>query len=159
MRSRFGQAAFEYLVTYGWAILAAIIAVGALSYFGFISPSNLLPNRCNFGKQLECVDYQITDAGVVKLTLRNNFGKPIVITDVNMVEDSNGITGTHPFDPLDYITLPSGFSNETIVNLDPKYYKTEGQKQTLNLIVNFTRSDVAGAPHAVTGYVFVTVAH
>lgn len=34
-----GQAALEFLVTYGWAILAAIIAIGVLAYFGVFSPS------------------------------------------------------------------------------------------------------------------------
>jgi hypothetical protein len=158
MHSRAGQAAFEYLVTYGWAILAAIMAIGALSYFGFVSPSNLLSNRCNFGKQMECTDYQILDDGTVKLTLRNNFGKPIAILDVNMAEDAAGVTGVHPFNVP--VTISSGFTNETIFNLDAKYAKPEGQKQSLNLIINFTRTDIANAPsHIVVGYVFTGVAH
>ncbi len=35
---RKGQAAMEFLMTYGWAILAAIIAIGVLAYFGVFSP-------------------------------------------------------------------------------------------------------------------------
>lgn len=37
-----GQAAMEFLMTYGWAILAAIIAIGVLAYFGVFSPSRLV---------------------------------------------------------------------------------------------------------------------
>ncbi len=37
-----GQAAMEFLMTYGWAILAAIIAIGVLSYFGIFSPGNFI---------------------------------------------------------------------------------------------------------------------
>lgn len=154
--SRKGQAALEYLVTYGWAILAAIIAIGALSYFGFISPSNLLPNRCNFGEQLECVEFQIVDDGTVNIMFRNNFGKPITILDVNMVEDSNGITGIHPF--ITPINIASGGLNESSVTLDSKYRRAAGEKHSINLVVNFTRSDIPSSPsHVVTGYVFVTV--
>ncbi len=37
------QAAMEFLMTYGWAILAAIIAIGVLAYMGVFSPLN--PNN------------------------------------------------------------------------------------------------------------------
>jgi uncharacterized protein (UPF0333 family) len=36
-----GQAAMEFLMTYGWAILAAIIAIGVLAYFGVFNPTRL----------------------------------------------------------------------------------------------------------------------
>jgi len=36
-----GQAAMEFLMTYGWAILAAIIAIGVLAYFGVFNPARL----------------------------------------------------------------------------------------------------------------------
>ena len=45
------QAALEFLTTYGWAFLIILIMIGALSYFGILSPSKLLPNRCNFGRK------------------------------------------------------------------------------------------------------------
>jgi len=38
-----GQAAMEFLMTYGWAILAAIVAIGVLAYFGVFS------NNSNIG--------------------------------------------------------------------------------------------------------------
>ena len=163
MSSKKSQAAFEYMVTYGWAILAAIIAIGALSYFGFISPSNLLPNKCNFGRQLECTEYEIiapsNNKGLtepeVHIMFRNNFGKPIVITDVNMVEDGSGVTGNHPLTKS--IDLPSGATVEVPFFLDQNYRKGAGEKQGINLVITFTRADVAGPEHTVTGYVYTTV--
>ena len=53
------QAAIEFLATYGWAFLVILISIGALSYFGVLSPSKLLPDRCNFGSEFGCVDYAI----------------------------------------------------------------------------------------------------
>ncbi len=35
----------EFLMTYGWAILVMLIAIGALAYFGVISPEKLLPKE------------------------------------------------------------------------------------------------------------------
>jgi uncharacterized protein (UPF0333 family) len=41
---RKGQAAMEFLMTYGWAILAALIAIGVLVAFGVFSATNLSPD-------------------------------------------------------------------------------------------------------------------
>lgn len=38
-----GQAAMEFLMTYGWAILVVLIAIGALAYFGVLSPERFKP--------------------------------------------------------------------------------------------------------------------
>jgi hypothetical protein len=147
------QAAFEYLSTYGWAILAALIVVGALAYFGFLNPNNLLPNKCDFGKQMECVDYRIRSDGAVNLTFRNNFGKAIEITDINW---ENTVTGSHPFSSA--IPIQSGETKEVSIILDTPYRTPAGEKQELNLVITFQRAGVPSpAQHNVTGTVFVTV--
>lgn len=51
-----GQAAMEFLMTYGWAILVVLAAIGALAYFGVLSPDNLLPERTSFQAPLPNVD-------------------------------------------------------------------------------------------------------
>ena len=37
----------EFLMTYGWAILVLMVAIGALAYFGVLNPSNLLTDEQN----------------------------------------------------------------------------------------------------------------
>ena len=74
------QIAFEFLSTYGWAFLVILIMISAMSYFGVLRPSKLFPDRCSFGLELKCEDFQISWAGAwVKLRLKNNLGKPIAI--------------------------------------------------------------------------------
>ena len=34
----------EFLMTYGWAILVVLAAIGALAYFGILSPQRFLPS-------------------------------------------------------------------------------------------------------------------
>lgn len=51
-----GQAAMEFLMTYGWAILVVLAAIGALAYFGVLSPDNLLPERTSFQAPIPNVD-------------------------------------------------------------------------------------------------------
>ncbi len=148
VRQRKAQAALEYLTTYGWAILAAIIALGALAYFGFLNPSNLLPNRCDFGKQLECIDYKITTiAGnsQVSLILRNNFGKPINITGVGGDE----IVGSSAF-----LFLDIGDKNELNISLSQQV--PVGEKKEINPVIIFNRVGATNS-HNLTGTVFVTV--
>jgi len=38
-RNKKGQAAMEFLMTYGWALLVVLIAIGALAFFGVLNPS------------------------------------------------------------------------------------------------------------------------
>lgn len=52
------QSALEFLMTYGWAFLVILIMIGALAYFGVLNPQKFLPDRCNFGTQINCdTDY------------------------------------------------------------------------------------------------------
>jgi hypothetical protein len=150
VKQRKSQAALEYLTTYGWAILAAIVATGALVYFGFLNPSNLLPNRCDFGKQLECVDYKINTTGSssqVSLMLRNNFGKPIEITKV----DGDEIAGSATVLPL---SIDIGDTSELVINLDQP--APVGDKKEVSPAITFRRTG-PNPLHNITGTVFVTV--
>jgi hypothetical protein len=64
-----GQAAMEFLMTYGWAILAAIIAIGALAWFGVFRPS--VPETCTISAPFSCgedTSVTVTDS-VLRLRL------------------------------------------------------------------------------------------
>ena len=83
-KSSKGQAAFEFLTTYGWAFLVILIMVGTLAYFGILNPSNILPNRCNMGAEFQCLDHQIAagltpNTGTLRLRLKNNAGESVNI--------------------------------------------------------------------------------
>ena len=151
VKQRKAQAAFEYLTTYGWAVLTALVAIGALAYFGFLNPNNLLPNRCDFGKQLECVEYRIRDEGAlgyVDLQIRNNFGKDINITEVAGEE----IVGGNVPPPL---SIRAGDTEELILNLNIPF--PAGEKKEVSAIIVFMRNQAGATEHNISGTVFVTV--
>ena len=148
MRNKKGQAAFEYLTTYGWAILMALIAIGALAYFGFLNPSNLLPNKCDFGSQLECVEFRIVNDGNIGLILRNNFGKSIELTKVEVIEETI-LNNNLP------LTIDVGQKQELTFQLNNNPGK--GDKKDLIVVITFSRSGGIYPSHNVTGTVFVTV--
>jgi hypothetical protein len=67
------QAAMEFLMTYGWAILVVLVAIGALAYFGVLSPSKFLPQSCTIGSGISCNDFKVS-TDQVQLVMRNGFG-------------------------------------------------------------------------------------
>ena len=87
------QAALEFLTTYGWAFLVILIMIGALAYFGILSPGKVLPSRCNFGAEFTCVDYQISATGnTFRLRLKNSVGQPINIDAAKITLNSESTT-------------------------------------------------------------------
>ncbi len=79
---RKGQAAMEFLMTYGWAILVVLAAIGALAYFGVLDTASLLPERCAFPSGMDCVGKAsvAADSNTVSVVLTNNNGASINIT-------------------------------------------------------------------------------
>jgi len=84
------QAALEFLTTYAWAFLVILIMVGALAYFGILSPSQLLPDRCNFGSEISCDKNRMVvnneNPSTLTMRLANSFGTPVVITRTNSTD-------------------------------------------------------------------------
>lgn len=74
-----GQAALEFLMTYGWAILVVLAAIGALAYFGVLKPDAFLPEKCTMAPGLDCRDFLIKST-TARLDFRNALGKDIQIT-------------------------------------------------------------------------------
>lgn len=84
-----GQAALEFLTTYGWAFLVILIMIGALAYFGVLKPSRLLPDRCTVSPEFECQDFQISKTNdEIKVRLKNNAGEPITIDSMRVTAES-----------------------------------------------------------------------
>jgi|SRR3989344_556018 len=88
---RKGQAAMEFLMTYGWAILVVLIAIGALAYFGVLNPSRFLPESCTIMPGISCDEFKvIANGGGATLVLRNGMGSQL--TGVNLTLDDDGTT-------------------------------------------------------------------
>lgn len=85
------QGALEFLMTYGWAFMVILIMIGALAYFGVLSPAKFLPDRCQFGSPVVCKgeDYTLRadTAGTIVANLINNFGSAIIVNSTNITTD------------------------------------------------------------------------
>ena len=67
------QAAMEFLMTYGWAILVVLAAIAALAYFGVLSPDRFLPEKCTLPSGVACLDFTGTNSQV-DLVIQNSAG-------------------------------------------------------------------------------------
>lgn len=86
------QAAMEFLMTYGWAILVVLIAIGALAYFGVLSPDRFLPEKCaiSTGSGLFCDDFSIDDETNVRINLHNILTEDITGVTITLTNAGGG---------------------------------------------------------------------
>jgi hypothetical protein len=95
-RAMRGQAAIEYLTTYGWAILALVIVTAVLISSGIFSPTYLVAEECNFGNTLKCDAAVFNQAGAttVDVNFFNGFPYKVKIVDFTLqTQDGMVVTG------------------------------------------------------------------
>jgi preprotein translocase subunit SecF len=85
-----GQAAMEFLTTYGWAFLVIIVVIVALWQFGVFDTTSRMPASCSLGSMLDCsggyaVSVNSTNM-TVELNIKNNELSSIAITGLEIKE-------------------------------------------------------------------------
>jgi hypothetical protein len=83
------QAATEFLMTYGWMVTVVMVAIGALAYFGVLSPDKFLPRKCVLEAGLGCKDFKVNEDSA-KIVIDNSKGEDITVTRI----DVSGCSGT-----------------------------------------------------------------
>jgi hypothetical protein len=121
-----GQAAMEFLMTYGWAILAAVIAIAALAYFGVFSQN--VPELCTINAPLGCQDSKINITGA-NLIVSNNVGSSLEISNFTVL-------GCGEYSPGVPFTLSAGV--EEAINVDCTL--SEGDTFSGSIYVEYLRA-------------------
>ena len=138
-----GQAAMEFLMTYGWAILVVLVAIAALAYFGVLSPARFLPERCFLAPGVACLDHSISTSGL-SLVLRNSLGSDISGVTVAACGGTSASTA-----------LANGAQATVSITCSPALSSGSQFKGTLNL--TYTNVDT-GLTHSVNGDLAARVA-
>lgn len=143
---RKAQAAMEFLMTYGWALLVVLIAIGALAFFGVLNPSKFLPNSCSLAPGFSCTDFKASEgSNNVVVLVQNGLGENLNTVSLRLSDATgiktggcSGATGTTgaAFGPTG-ITLNDGASTQftlgcTVGDL------TKGTKLKGNLQLDYT---------------------
>ncbi len=79
---RKGQAAMEYLMTYGWALLVIVVVLGALVYMGVLNPQGMVPETCNLQAGLMCNVLGLSQDGKLTLEIANH--QPVTMDNVQL---------------------------------------------------------------------------
>jgi|SRR3989338_21344 len=90
---RKSQAAMEFLMTYGWAILVVLAAIAALAYFGVLSPEKFLPEKCLMETGFTCISSKV-EVGQSTIVLQNGYGRSITIDKIDIGSCSATFTDT-----------------------------------------------------------------
>lgn len=118
MHSRKGQAAMEFLMTYGWAILVVLAAIGALAYFGILSPGNFLPSSFTMSSGISAGEFKLDSSGNLTLGFINSMGVGIKVLSVYV----NTSSASAPLDCNDEASQTIGGLNVTQPNGVSKSY-------------------------------------
>lgn len=159
------QAAMEFLMTYGWAILVVLVVIGALGYFGVLSPTALLPEKCMFGVELACKDHRLDSvSGKITMRLQNNLGETMVISKISVLRDDK-ISPLCP-DLTPAGTDPKLANSKTLGNGQTATYEVpgcaelsglQGQKIKVYTYVYYKKGGPQGLEHRVDGEIFALV--
>ena len=77
------QAAMEFILTYGWAILAVITVISGLAYFGVLNFDSFFPDKCLSGSEIYCRDVSIMhEENKIDFLLKNNVGDSLTLLEI-----------------------------------------------------------------------------
>ena len=77
-----GQAALEYLLTYGWAILMVIIVGASVYALGIFTPGQWTGQRQTGFAAFNVVDFKLDEDSTLIIIFENRIGKTINLNDV-----------------------------------------------------------------------------
>ncbi len=151
---RNAQAAMEFVMTYGWAILAVLVAIGALSYFGVMNPSKYFPEKCLFSSGINCKDFKVEEntatSIILYVTLENDLQETVYLQNVSIssklgIRNDTCISGKKLFTQNNatriICTLPAG-SNPG-----------KGNNALLNVMLVYSDVGAGSFTHTVQGEV------
>jgi len=136
---RKGQSATEYLMTYGWAILAIVVVAGVLWNMGLFGGGSCGNSVTGFaGTQVSVKDFSWTSGNTLTLSLRNAAGEDIVISNVSVGGTANS-TALSP----NIIPTAGAVTSMTVSNTG-----TAGSCYSEELAISYT---VGGMSHTARG--------
>ena len=169
MVSRRGQAAMEFLMTYGWAILVVLVVIGALAYFGVLNPTNLLPEKCQLPAPFECSDYAVTDSpGRVILFITNGESRVMEISKVNISSiggESTPVNGCVFRASTARPAIRAGERQNVTITLDgltpatPCVITDTGKKSKMAIDIVYNWKDNQAINRTISGELFAKVQH
>jgi hypothetical protein len=143
------QQSVEFLFTYGWAILAVSVSIGALAYFNVVEPATFVSSECDLGPQFACTEYAIYDNYTLTMNIRNNHNINITINNLTLSYTNNQIVYTDSFN------LSPNEQTQIYINLPINSLSTR-QSAPINIRLNF-KGTQSSNNYEVTGRILTGI--
>jgi hypothetical protein len=173
MKNKRGQAALEFLTTYGWAFLVILVMIAALSYFGVLNPENYIPDSCNFGGLFSCsggyaLQYDETPGdSIIQVDVTNILSDSVNVTNIKVKEKSQGdddwvdatLNSTWDDGPVSANKLSSSASDTLNIKLPGNDFLKEfvGKKKIIQFQILYSKGSseiVSYNEGSITAHVF-----
>jgi hypothetical protein len=146
------QAALEYLMTYGWAILIIAIVAAALYYmnvFGGACSPSATGFQTHGGVTVLTGDYLVYDDGSASVKIKNTAGQSITVSNM-LFNCASGCTTT---DHLEVISqqIASGGDYTLSMGAASLSTATAGTCFRISLQIRFTTASLPGSVQTSTG--------
>ena len=157
-----GQAALEFLSTYGFAFLIILVMIGALTYFGILSPGKFIPGSCLISPEFKCKDRAINSSANslmidAKIQIINQLGNQVDLvgnaTSAWTAVATGFSTAAYCYTPQ--TSLVGGATTTITCNLNGSF-PAKGEK--LRVAIDFQYKELGGAfNHPVRAEVVETI--
>ncbi len=161
-RSRRGQAAHEFVTTYGWSVLLVLAFLGVMAYFAGAHPDALRPARCRFDGGFDCLWASASQGGTLALRLESRGTATLTAAACRFEDGSATVTTrdvTADAQPLPAAGLPwAGDSIKEVAcafDADNPFAAHAGKKVPVIVLLSYT--DASGAAQQAAGDVLVLV--
>ena len=127
-RSPRGQAALEFIMSYGWAMMIALVAMGSLAYM-VSNPKNITPEKCTFSN-FNCIGTKFGTEGL-KIVLINSQPYATSIKSITLpaiagsscASDLTNVPTGEKF-TISCINIPATITEATKFKVEMKYNKS-----------------------------------
>jgi hypothetical protein len=157
------QAAMEYLLTYGLAILAVVLIISALIYFDVLNPKQFLPKRCQLQDPLQCAGAQVKSDGTINIAAINGQSGRIEVTDgeatIEETDETVSLTNILGDRVVNSCGQNGGPNHQFTIGEDFVASGLDnyvGEKVTLNVEISYIDADT-GFTHDAKGKIVATV--
>ena len=157
-----GQAATEFFINYGWAIVI-VLAIMAVLYSTVFKPEFYVAERCDIAPGITCDNFKLekVDSGHVKLTLQahNTMGFSINVTRINFtLNDPMGGEGTNSSIVTVFGPLGDGDSFTAVPTFDVGSVAVSGTLYKIRFSATFTDNEVSPVTtHRTAGVINVRI--
>ncbi|MEW5996725.1 MAG: hypothetical protein AB1657_03975 [Candidatus Micrarchaeota archaeon] len=169
---RRGQAAAEYLMTYGWALLMLVAVIALILASGVFNPSYFISEECVLQPDIACTGFQLYRAGgdgdtTLKVRIENRLGYDIRLEDVKVATTDVGAEGRGEWNPQESVgVLGQGRSINLTYVFRGDAQPPEGSVERMGISltyyscareVNRLCEEAAEAKHTVSGRITARV--